>query len=179
MTIIEYMPDIRRLTSPVKITRNEQVMNAPQGDSQDASLPGEESGADEGSPSCIFTLCRDFWLHPLHISNIQQHSSATHGMIDITFVTPKTYPMTAADFSRLRFWLGGDEYNRSQLYLWLCRYRSGAELISRGRHYPQPDLALTPAGFEAEDSLLPWPSRVHAGYRILQEYLCFPDAMYF
>ncbi len=87
--------------------------------------------------------------------------------------------MTAEDFSRLRFWLGGDEYSRSQLYLWLCRYRSGAELISRGRHYPQPDLALTPAGFEAEDSLLPWPSRVHAGYRILQEYLCFPDAMYF
>lgn len=50
MTIIEYMPDIRRLTSPVKITRNEQVMNAPQGDSQDASLPGEECGATVRRP---------------------------------------------------------------------------------------------------------------------------------
>ncbi|HCA3405632.1 TPA: type VI secretion system baseplate subunit TssF [Salmonella enterica subsp. salamae serovar 35:g,m,s,t:-] len=179
MTIIEYMPDIRRLTAPVEITRNEQIMNTPLDDSQEADLPGEEYGADDGPPSCIFTICRDFWLLPLHISDIEQHSSATHGMIDITFVTPKNYRMTAEDFSRLRFWLGGDEYNRSQLYLWLCRYRSGAELISRGRHYTQPDLALTPAGFEAEDSLLPWPSRVHAGYRILQEYLCFPDAMYF
>lgn len=179
MTIIEYTPDIRRLTSPVKITRNEQVMNAPQDDAQEASLPGEESGTPDSPPSCIFTLCRDFWLLPLRISNIQQHSSATHGMMDITFMTPKNYRVTTEDLSRLRFWLGGEEYGRNQLYLWLSRYRSGAELISDGRHYPQPALALMPTGFEAGDSLLPWPSRVHAGYRILQEYLCFPDAMYF
>lgn len=179
MTIIEYTPNIHRLTSPIKITRNEQVMNAPQGDSQNASLPGEESAMDEGTPSCIFTLCRDFWLLPLRISDIQQHSSVTHGTLDIIFATSKNYRMTAEDGNRLRFWLDGDEYSRNQLYLWLSRYRSGAELISRGRHYPQPDIALTPTGFGAEDSLLPWPSRVHAGYRILQEYLCFPDAMHF
>lgn len=34
MTIIEYMPDIRRLTAPVEITRNEQIMNTPLDDSQ-------------------------------------------------------------------------------------------------------------------------------------------------
>lgn len=179
MTIIEYTPDIHRLTSPVNITRSEQVMNAPQGYSPEASLPGEENGADDGPPFCIFTLCRDFWLLPLRISDIQQHNSPTHGMIDIIFATPKNYRITVEDLSRLRFWLDGDEYSRNQLYLWLCRYRSGGELISNGRHYPQPDMALTPTGFEAEDSLLPWPSRVHPGYRILQEYLCFPDAMYF
>ncbi len=179
MTIIEYTPDIRRLTSPILIPRNEQVMNGPQGVSQVASLPGEENGIGDGLPPCIFTLCRDFWLHPLRISNIEQHSSATQGLIDITFVTAKNYRMTTEDFSRLRFWLGGEEYSRNQLYLWLSRYRSGAELMSAGRHYSQPDIALTPSGFEAENSLLPWPSRVHAGYRILQEYMTFPDAMYF
>lgn len=42
MTIIEYMPDIRRLTAPVEITRNEQIMNTPLDDSQEADLPGEE-----------------------------------------------------------------------------------------------------------------------------------------
>ncbi len=105
MTIIEYMPDIRRLTAPVEITRNEQIMNTPLDDSQ-AGIPGEESGADNGPPSCIFTLCRDFWLLPLRINDIQQHSSATHGIIDITFVTPKSLPNDSRGFQSPAFLAG-------------------------------------------------------------------------
>ncbi|MWL34586.1 type VI secretion system baseplate subunit TssF, partial [Escherichia coli] len=44
---------------------------------------------------------------------------------------------------------------------------------------PLPDLWLEAAGFENQDALLPWPKNVHSGYRVLQEYFCYPEAFFF
>ncbi|EJH8472983.1 TPA: type VI secretion system baseplate subunit TssF [Escherichia coli] len=180
MTVIEYTPDSRRLTAPLTVSRGEQVMNPGQDSQPENSRPGDESGATGGPPSCIFTLCRDIRLLPLCIETIQSRSSPQSSTLDLIFTVTGKGRIAAADLNQISFWLGdADELSRSQLYLWLCRHRIGAELIAAGQHYPQPDLALSPAGFSASESLLPSPAGMWDGYRILQDWLCFPDVLYF
>ena len=41
-----------------------------------------------------------------------------------------------------------------------------------------PD-AIEPVGFAPEESLLPWPARAFAGFRLLTEYFAFPDKFLF
>lgn len=176
ITVIEYTPDRSRLTAPVMISRGEQVMNRVQDSQPENARPGEE-GAD-GPPPCIFTLCRDIRLLPLHTETIQNRSSLSAGVMDMTFSITGTARLTANDLNGISFWLGSeDECSRHQLYLWLSRYRTAAELIVGEQHYPQPELALSPAGFSAQESPLPDSDR--DGYRILQDWLCFPDVQAF
>ncbi len=44
---------------------------------------------------------------------------------------------------------------------------------------PMPDFDFNPVGFEREDALLPYPKNAYVGYRILQEYFCFPEGFLF
>lgn len=39
--------------------------------------------------------------------------------------------------------------------------------------------AIEPAGFAAEDALLPWPARSFSGFRLLTEYFAFPEKFLF
>ncbi|NAR01119.1 type VI secretion system baseplate subunit TssF, partial [Escherichia coli] len=84
------------------------------------------------------------------------------------------------DLNKLRFWLGNDDnYTRDQLYLWFCEYLQGADLTVGEQHIRLPEFMLKAVGFEPQDAMLPWPKNVHSGYRILQEYFCYPDAFLF
>src|SRR5699024_5055719 len=60
-----------------------------------------------------------------------------------------------------------------------CECLMDAELIAGEYRLPLPDLWLEAAGFENQDALLPWPKNVHSGYRVLQEYFCYPEAFFF
>src|SRR5205085_2303127 len=42
-----------------------------------------------------------------------------------------------------------------------------------------PADALRPAGFGDEEAVLPYPRRSFIGYRVLQEYFCFPQKFFF
>lgn len=176
ITVIEYTPDSRRLTAPVVISRGEQVMSRVQDSQPENARPGDE-GAD-GPPPCIFTLCRDIRLLPLHMVAIQNHSGLSAGIMDMTFFVTGNARITADNLNGISFWLGSeDECSRHQLYLWLSRYRTAAELIVGKQHHPQPELALSPAGFSAQES--PLPHTDCDGYRIVQDWLCFPDVLSF
>lgn len=178
MTIIEYTPYSRSLTTAVTIPRGEQVMNRQQG-----ALKGNVGAADKdiwGPPACIFTLCRDIRLLPLEIKDIKNTSSLSQGTIDITLRITENAQVTAKDFNGITLWLGDkNECNRHQLYLWLSHYYIGAELIVGDHHYPQSALTLSPVGFNSQESLLPGSLSERDGYRILQEWLCYPDAFSF
>lgn len=135
LTVIEYTPDSRMLTTPVMILRGEQVMNRVKDSQPENARPGDE-GAD-GPPPCIFTLCRDIRLLPLRTEAIQNRSSLSAGIMDMTFSITGHARITAADLNGISFWLGSDdECSRHQLYLWLSRYRRSAELIVGMEHYP-------------------------------------------
>lgn len=179
MTVIEYQPE-HSLKIPVQICRDELVMSAP----GLVSLPDNKALSDVSTAppvsGCHFTLARDVWLQPLHIRDVRNVSSLKEGIIEIDFFTEGNVSPGELDLSKLTFWLGNDDdYTRHQLYLWFSERLMDAELVAGEQRVPQPDLWLDSAGFERGDALLPWPQNVHNGYRVLQEFFCYPESFFF
>lgn len=181
MTVIAYEPKADHLTTPVQVCRNELISSGKSRKTLLNQQPlSDENAIADPLPACHFTLARDIWLQPLHVDNVRNASSLKEGVIDIQFVTDNRISPAALDLNKITFWLGNeDDYTRHQLYLWFCEFLMNAELISGERHLPLPDLWLDAAGFDNRDALLPWPKNVHSGYRILQEYFCYPEAFFF
>lgn len=178
MTVIKYKPE-NNLTVPVQVLREEQVSS----DFVQVPTSGRTIlGNDDIIPSsaCHFTLARDTWLQPLQIKDVRNASSLEEGIIDIAFFTENGVSQGALDLNKISFWMGNeDDYTRYQLYLWFSERLMDAELIVEEQCIPLPNLWLKAAGFEREDALLPWPKNVHNGYRVLQEYFCYPESFFF
>lgn len=181
MTVIAYEPEASQLKTPVQVCRNELISTRKvRSTVQDRKTLSEDNDGSEPLPVCHFTLARDLWLQPLRIQDIRNASSQKEGVIDISFATDSNVSPDMLDLNKVSFWLANeDDYTRHQLYLWFCECLMDAELIAGERHLPLPDLWLDAAGFESRDALLPWPKNVHSGYRVLQEYFCYPEAFFF
>ncbi|HAW0385583.1 TPA: type VI secretion system baseplate subunit TssF [Escherichia coli] len=178
MTLIEYTPDMDKSSVPVLIPRNEQFTTNAGEIRVDEVLPSDAK--KEEPPPCTFTLCRDIWLLPVRLEQIENRSTTRNGVINITFSVAPGTDFRTLDLNKLRFWLGNDDnYTRDQLYLWFCEYLQGADLTMGEQHIRLPEFMLKAVGFEPQDAMLPWPKNVHSGYRILQEYFCYPDAFLF
>ncbi len=163
---------------PVLIPRNEQFTTNAGEIRVDEVLPSDAK--KEEPPPCTFTLCRDIWLLPVRLEQIENRSTTRNGVINITFSVAPGTDFRTLDLNKLRFWLGNDDnYTRDQLYLWFCEYLQGADLTVGEQHLRLPEFMLKAVGFEPQDAMLPWPKNVHSGYRILQEYFCYPDAFLF
>ncbi|AMH18779.1 type VI secretion system baseplate subunit TssF [Hafnia paralvei] len=179
MVVIEYKPVATQFSAPVQVCRDELICSGPV---RVASLGRRilAGGDIVPSPVCHFTLARDVWLQPLHIRDVRNVSTLKEGVIEIDFFTEGSVSPNILDLNKLTFWLGNeDDYTRQQLYLWFSERLMNAELIAGDRSIPLPDLWLDAAGFEREDALLPWPKNVHSGYRVLQEYFCYPESFFF
>lgn len=180
MTIIEYKPAAAQLSAPAKVYRDELISS---GVVRVESAGRKKVLTDDNAevpPVCHFTLARDTWLQPLHIRDVRDTSTLKQGIIEIDFFTEGNISARSLDLNKLTFWLGNeDDYTRHQLYLWFSERLMDAELVAGDRLLPLPDLWLDAAGFEREDALLPWPKNVHNGYRVLQEYFCYPESFFF
>jgi type VI secretion system protein ImpG len=176
MTVMEFIPDPKTVTTAFLVEAGSQVM------SDSGKITGQmlEGSPSEPVPACKFTLGRGVWLLPLSISDVTSNNSHKQGSVDITFLSSKQQEMRSLDFDKMRLWLGNDDnYTRYQLYLWLCEYITHAELIVGEIAIRLPDFRLSPVGFTKQDALLPYPKNVYSGYRILQEYLCYLDSFFF
>ncbi|CNH73686.1 type VI secretion system baseplate subunit TssF [Yersinia pekkanenii] len=177
MTIIEYTPDESVITEATLIKRGCQVMSAPimqQGERSSFTHSNAQVG-----PQCIFTLCRDIWLFPMSIRDISTNSSNEQGILSIQFASKTELNLQDLQLNKLRFYLGEDNYTSTQLYFWISHYFERAELVVNGITIPMPDFDFNPVGFERDDALLPYPKNAYMGYRILQEYFCFPEGFLF
>lgn len=178
MSVIEYQPE-GNIQALVQVLRDELVSS---GVIRVASSGRKVLGDDDRTPPppCHFTLARDIWLQPLQIRDVRNASSLEEGIVDIVFFAENGVSSRALDLNKINFWLGNeDDYTRYQLYLWFSERLMDAELIIGEQHIPLPELWLEAAGFEREDALLPWPKNVHNGYRVLQEYFCYPESFFF
>ena len=89
MTLIEYTPDMDKSSVPVLIPRNEQFTTNAGEIRVDEVLPSDAK--KEEPPPCTFTLCRDIWLLPVRLEQIENRSTTRNGVINITFsVAPGT-----------------------------------------------------------------------------------------
>lgn len=160
MTLIEYTPDMDKSSVPVLIPRNEQFTTNAGEIRVDEVLPSDAK--KEEPPPCTFTLCRDIWLLPVRLEQIENRSTTRNGVINITFSVAPGTDFRTLDLNKLRFWLGNDDnYTRDQLYLWFCEYLQGADLTVGEQHIRLPEFMLKAVGFEPQDAMLPWPKNVH------------------
>ncbi|EAZ9289292.1 type VI secretion system baseplate subunit TssF [Salmonella enterica] len=179
MTVVEYRPE-NSLKAPVQVSREELVTTRPNMNGSSVHKGALTDREDAFVPACHFTLARDMWLQPLQLRDVRNTSTLKEGIIDVDFFMDAGVSPLTLDFNKLTFWLGNDDdYTRHQLYLWFSERLMDAELIVGERRIALPELWLEAAGFERDDALLPWPKNVHNGYRVLQEYFCYPESFFF
>ncbi|MGL6489382.1 type VI secretion system baseplate subunit TssF [Aeromonas hydrophila] len=129
--------------------------------------------------TCHFQTCHDTWVYPADIRHIAAQSGNDLSTISLDIALHAPLPLSELQLDKLRFFLGGDRYTAYELYFWLSNQLSHIELEIDGKRFRQEAKALKSVGFERDDALLPYPNNVYSGYRILQEYFCFPESFLF
>ncbi|WP_323902699.1 type VI secretion system baseplate subunit TssF [Aeromonas hydrophila] len=129
--------------------------------------------------TCHFQTCHDTWVYPADICHIAAQSGNDLSTISLDIALHAPLPLSELQLDKLRFFLGGDSYTAYELYFWLSNQLSHIELEIDGKRFRQEAKALKSVGFERDDALLPYPNNVYSGYRILQEYFCFPESFLF
>lgn len=179
MTVIEHTPE-NTLKTPVKVSRDELIATRSNLSGASVHTGALTDAGWESVPACHFTLARDTWLQPLQLVDVRNNSTLKEGIIEVDFIIDTGVSPGSLDLNKITFWLGNDDdYTRHQLYLWFSERLMDAELVAGERSVPLPDLWLKAAGFARDDALLPWPKNVHNGYRVLQEYFCYPEGLFF
>ncbi|MGL6633252.1 type VI secretion system baseplate subunit TssF [Aeromonas veronii] len=129
--------------------------------------------------TCHFQTCHDAWVYPAEMRQITAQSGNDLSTISLDIALHAPLPLSELQLDKLRFFLGGDSYTAYELYFWLSNLLSHIELEIDGKRFRQEAKALKSVGFERDDALLPYPNNVYSGYRILQEYFCFPESFLF
>lgn len=129
--------------------------------------------------TCHFQTCHDAWVYPAEMRQITAQSGNDLSTISLDIALHAPLPLSELQLDKLRFFLGGDSYTAYELYFWLSNQLSHIELEIDGKRFRQEAKALKSVGFERDDALLPYPNNVYSGYRILQEYFCFPGSFLF
>lgn len=128
---------------------------------------------------CHFRTCRDVELYPLSCAEISAVHSREESILRVTLRTDSDLSLNDFNLERLRFFLGGNRYSSQMLYLWLNHCLKKVDIEVDGSTTALSKDAISCVGFGLDDSLLPYPTNVYEGYRILQEYLSFPEAFHF
>ncbi|EPC00241.1 type VI secretion protein [Litchfieldella anticariensis FP35 = DSM 16096] len=129
--------------------------------------------------TCRFRTCHDVSLYPFKHAGVEARHSREASVIELALDVHSDQLLGEMGIDNLRLHLGGDGYTARSLYLWLSHYLERIELEIDGKPLALPKSMLKPVGFEREHALLPYPRNAYQGYRILQEYLCFPEAFHF
>ncbi|KXF83012.1 type VI secretion system baseplate subunit TssF [Enterovibrio coralii] len=161
-SIVQFTPDEKALTYAQSIERGTQV----------------DSHAVMGTV-CHFRTCRNVDIYPLRRDDVTTVNTRDASMIDVSLSVLGDQPVNQLGLSSLRFYLGGEKYSAEMLYLWLSHYLEKVEIIAGDNAVILPKSAFQTVGFDTDDAILPYPTNVYQGYRILQEYLSFPDAYLF
>ena len=143
-----------------------------------------------GKATCSTSLCYDTDLWPLHITRINSEPTNHHefltGNTHVRSVLKLRVEATGADpiknfnLQTLRFYINGDEAQTGVLYALLANHLAGVALINDKNDLRILDNAqCMPQGFSEEQAALPDHPGTHPGYRLLQEYFCFPQKFLF
>jgi type VI secretion system protein ImpG len=150
------------------------------------------SAAVQGVP-CKFRTCYDTTLWPLQVTNADWRSAdrvtpVVPGISGAAVVRLELKCFEDVTFAKLglnslRFFLQGDGSTIHSLIEILCN--SCTHIVARDLAAPLkksvslPPQSLRQAGFQPQDSLVPFPRRSFWGYRLLEEYFSFPEKFCF
>lgn len=177
MTIMEYAPEKNIITGATQVKRGAELLSRPIRVSSGDGLASDRDAY--GQPQCTFTQCRDLWLLPIALEDIRLNNSNELAILNVDFSASGEISVNELELNKLRFWLGDGNYSSYQLYFWFSYYFAKAELVIGEEVIPLPDFDFVPLGFGRDEAMLPYPKNAAMGYRILQEYFCFPEGFLF
>jgi type VI secretion system protein ImpG len=147
----------------------------------------------DGNP-CKFRTCYDVTFWPLavadakwttpDITQLGPRAAESAGAVRLELRCHGDLTFSKLALSWLRFYLNGESGLVHTLYELLCNNCTSivvrdASPKSKLPPVVLPPSALRPVGFEEDEALLPYSRRSFAGYRLLQEYFCFPEKFFF
>jgi type VI secretion system protein ImpG len=144
--------------------------------------------------TCKFQTCYDITFWPVEVSDAAWMTpdrlkpaiklADAVAAVRIELRATGEAPFSKMSLDTLRFHLSGEGNMIYSLYELLAN--NCIQVIVRD---PSPksklepvvlgDGALVPAGFGEDEGMLPYPGRSFVGYRLLQEYFCFPEKFFF
>ncbi|MGE3540630.1 MAG: type VI secretion system baseplate subunit TssF [Candidatus Tectimicrobiota bacterium] len=141
-------------------------------------------------PICRFRTCYPVTLWPVEITYAGFDSTARfsflEGATNVATVlrlrlTCQSGSLAALPLRQLRLYLAGDATAAYRLYELLFGSVLRVALLPDASSRPLflPADIIKPVGFQRAEALLPSPSHAHPGYRLLQEYFCFPEKFLF
>ncbi len=172
-TMIQYTPGEGAITTK-QIVPKGSILKSIKVGQNDAFA--KETEDDTSSIACTFSTCHDVVLYPMYKKGVVASHSREESVIDLALELDDTIPLQKMDMKSLRVFLGAELHTAHTMCLWFNHYLKSMEIVIKGTSFPIPLSAFKQTGFEPEESLLPYPSNVYQGYRILQEYLCFPQS---
>jgi type VI secretion system protein ImpG len=143
---------------------------------------------------CKFRTCYDVTFWPLEIAEaefktpdrftpaVRYPDAAAAVRIDLRCNGDAAFSKLSMEY--LRFYMSGESGMVHSLYELLCN--NCVQVIIRDPKprskvpavYLPPE-ALRPVGFAEDEGVLPYPRRSFVGYRLIQEYFCFPQKFFF
>ena len=168
MAILEFQPVLQALRQSQTVARGCEVHSTPV----------------EGTP-CRFRTASDVTLHPLSLEDAGLDLRSTGlSRLRLTFKLWNQVKPETLQLGRLRLFLHGDPATSYALYYHLSRHVLEARVVAGPQPVDSADVPFRPldveaAGFAEEDALLPYPTGVFPGYRLLQEYFALPEKFLF
>jgi type VI secretion system protein ImpG len=143
-----------------------------------------QSIAVEGT-QCQFRTVYDVEILPIQLikhSFLQKSGEAT---LILKFES-RGIPLENMSLSSLRFFIHGEPAIAYTIYHAMVASTQRVRLVVRDREGKpvsvlslQAKECIRPVGFREEEGLYPYPANTFPGYRILQEYFCFPEKFLF
>jgi len=165
-TIMRFDPQLHAISERQRVERHTEIKSRPLGDASRQT-------------QCRFRTCRAVDVFPLTVADAHAEHSREVSSVTVDLALHTDQPLSAIGLESLRFYLGGENHIGETLYLWLNHYLQKVELKVGDATYSVPANQLQPVGFASDEALLPYPKNAYPGYRILQEYLSFPEAFRF
>ncbi|EMP54919.1 hypothetical protein MSNKSG1_13337 [Marinobacter santoriniensis NKSG1] len=165
-TIMKFDPQLHAISERQRVERHTEIKSRPVGDAIRQT-------------QCRFRTCRAVDVFPISVAGVYAEHSREVSSVTVDLALHTDQSLNTLGLDHLRFYLGGDDHTSETLYLWLNHYLTGIELVVGNSTYRLPASSLRPVGFDADEALLPYPKNAYPGYRILQEYLSFPEAFRF
>ena len=138
---------------------------------------------------CRFRTCYPTTLWPLAVEEARLESTDEYeflgsrpDVVRVLRIRLGTAMESLADLGSisLRFFLNGYRPTVHELYELLCGALKGVAI--RGEGSPPRILGqggVRPVGFADDEDVLPYPRNAHPAYRLVQEYVCFPEKFLF
>jgi type VI secretion system protein ImpG len=151
------------------------------------------SKPDEGNV-CSFRTCYPVTMWPLRISNasvspVNRFAAAgvpsdAAAVVRIEMACLGGLRLEQLPIDSLRFYLNGESTAVHTLYEFLFVHALGVSIralpVREGSASASlPASALEQVGFTSPEGILPYSDRSFLGYRLLQEYFCFPEKFFF